>query len=106
MDAQGDNLLQRLVEQEQTLAGKVEAAQKEASEIVAKAHDQAGAILRDARERADARAASELEAGREEAERERAEALARAEADRDRITERGAGGRAAAVELVLERVLP
>lgn len=106
MDAQGDNLLQRLVEQEQTLAGKVEAAQKQASDIIAEARQKAEAKLDEARARAEAVAERHRDIGNEEAERERADVLSRAESDANRIREAAVNQRTAATRLVMDRVLP
>ena len=106
MDAQGDNLLKRLVEQERTLADKVGAAQEEAAELVAEAKRKAEAVLEDARERADRVAREQREAGDREAAAERNEILSATEKDVQAVRERADRRRADATRTVVERVLP
>ncbi|MEX2500942.1 MAG: V-type ATPase subunit subunit G family protein [Trueperaceae bacterium] len=106
MDAQGDNLLKRLVEQERTLADKVEAAQTEAQAIVAEAREKAEAVAADARERAERIAREQRDAGQKEADAERSEIVAGAESAVASVRQAAEARRDDAVKLVLERVLP
>ncbi len=104
--AQGERLLQSLVDEEQKLLGKVEEARTEAARIVADAERRAAEVRQEALTRAD-RAAQER---RDETERsssaERGEILAQAERDIEGAEAGAQAAHDAAVKRVLERVLP
>lgn len=106
MEAQGERLLQSLVDEEQKLLGKVEEARTEAARIIADAERRAADIRQGALTRAD-RAAQER---RDETERsssaERDEILGQAERDVQGAEAGAQGAHEAAVQRVLERVLP
>lgn len=106
MEAQGERLLQSLVDEEQKLLAKVDEARTEAARIIADAERRAEEIRQGALTRAD-RAAQER---RDETERsssaERDEILAQAQRDVEGAEALSGGAHEAAVKRVLERVLP
>ena len=106
METQGEQLLQSLVDHEQELAAKVEAAKREARERIEGARQKADEI----RAQAERTAQEKEQEMRSNTEREAGDAreaiLAQARARVDEISSRSAAHRSEAVELVMERVLP
>ncbi|MDZ7705813.1 MAG: V-type ATPase subunit subunit G family protein [Trueperaceae bacterium] len=106
MEAQGEKLLQNLVDHEQSLVSKVEDAQKEAADIVRKAEAEAEEIRAQARQKADKLAKEQAEQIRDEREKIRKEVLDRSAGEVDEIRERADANKEQGVQLVLERILP
>ncbi len=106
MEAQGEQLLQDLVKHEQALAAKVDEATAAAAEIVQGAEQEAQQRISDAEAKA-AAVVEEIEKQTEsdsQAVREAILTAARAEVERTAARASSAG--TAAVNLILERVLP
>jgi V/A-type H+-transporting ATPase subunit G/H len=106
LEAQGEQLLQNLVDHEQRLVARVEEARKQAAEIVKEAEIKAVSILASAKDRADRLAKDQAERTQAEGEAARQTIVQSAQREVDRIRERTGRNRRQAVALVLERVLP
>lgn len=106
LEAQGEQLLQSLVDHEKAVLVKVEDAKKEAGEIVAKAQSEAAQILERARKEADEVAERLRSEAEQESAAAREEVLERARAEVDRVEARAKSNRDRAVALIMERVLP
>lgn len=105
LEAHGEKLLQELVSQEQNLVAKVEAAKAEAAKLIEEAQAEAQRIRAQAAEQAEQTRQAYGERAKAEAEQARKEVLKLAQADVDSLEARAQSNRAAALELVLERVL-
>lgn len=106
MEAQGEQLLQNLVDHEKRLVAKVEEAKRQAADIVREAEAEAAKILASAKERADRLAREQAERTQAEGEAARLAIMQAAQRDVDAIREKAIRNRRQAVALVLERVLP
>ncbi len=106
MEAQGERLLQDLVNQEKALVAKVEEARGRAREIVAEAEGEAERIVDEARTRAERDAEATAREAAAEAESERDQILGRATEAATSLEQHAEARRADAVRLVMERVLP
>ena len=106
MEAQGERLLQNLVDEEQKLLVKVEEARTEAARIVADAERKAADIRQEALTRADRTAQERRDDTERESSAERDEILGSAERDVQGAEAGAQGAHDAAVQRVLERVLP
>lgn len=105
MEAQGEQLLQNLINREQSLATRVEQARSEAHQTVEQAKAEAERILSEARASADSKAAKLRKDAEAEAQAVREETLAAARQQAESIAGRAEGAKAEAVKLVLERIL-
>lgn len=106
MEAQGEQLLQSLVNHEQTLVAKVEEAKKEAAEIVKEAEVKAEQTKAEAKSKAEQYARDQAEQTRSEGEAAREAVLSEARKDVEMTQERAKGNQAKAVAFVMEQVLP
>jgi len=106
LEAQGEQLLQNLINREQSLAASIEEARKEADSLVKQAQEEAAGLMDKARAAADAAEAELRSKAEAEAARVREETIAAARADAEAIAKRAEGGSSKAVELVMERILP
>lgn len=106
MEAQGERLLQDLVNQEKSLVGKVEAARAEAETIIEAARAEAGKTLEEARRKADELAAREAQGGAKEADAAREELVRSARDAASALEARARAHVGRAVDLVMEKVLP
>lgn len=105
LEAQGEQLLQNLINREQSLATRVEQARSEANQTVEQAKAEAERILSEARASADSKAAQLRKEAEARAQAVREETLAAARQDAESIASRAQAGKAEAVKLVLERIL-
>jgi len=106
LETSRDPILQDLIHHEKSVVAKVEEARAEAERIVAQARGAARDVLDRAREEADELVTGIADRTREEAAAAREAILATAQAAAADVAERATVRRDAAVELVVERVLP
>lgn len=105
LEAQGEQLLQNLINREQSLAARVEEARREALSLTEKARAEAEQLVTKARNSAEAKALEIRREAEAQAEAARAEIVAAAEAEAAGIAERAGQRRAEALKLVMERIL-
>lgn len=106
MEAQGERLLQELIDHEQTLLAKVEAAKREAQEILRQAEAEAQTIAAAVDKQIAQLSAERAAQTRRQTEEARQAILAAVEGEVARLEARGKERLGEAVKLVLERVLP
>ena len=106
MEASRDPILQDLIHHEKTVVAKVEEARAEAERIVAQARGEARETIERARAEAERLTREIAEGTRDDAAAARDEILADARAAADGLAARATARRDAAVERVVERVLP
>lgn len=106
LEAHGERLLQDLVNQEKSLVAKVEDAKAKGRDVVEKAQAEAAAVLTTARDKAEKLAQAEAESGRAEAEAAHATVVKAATEAAEALKLRAEANRAAAIDSVLEKVLP
>ncbi len=106
MEAQGEKLLQNLVDEEQSLLSKVEDAKREAARIVEAAQQKAAAILGAARSRADETAREVAAVAQRDSDGARQEVLASAGREVAETEAKAQKNHQRAVEFVVERELP
>jgi len=106
LEASRDPILQDLIHHEKTVVAKVEEARAEAERIVAQARGEARETIERARAEAERLTREIAEGTRDDAAAARDEILADARAAADGLAARATARRDAAVERVVERVLP
>lgn len=106
MEAKGEKLLQELVNQEQELVKKVEAAKKKAAKILEDAHAESASIMERAHEKGDATVNERVTKAKEEAKQVHEEITAAAQKQVEVTQTQAKKGMKKAVDLVMERVLP
>ncbi len=106
MDAQGERLLQDLVNQEKSLVAQVKDARSKAAGIIEAAEKERDKILQEARSTAEASATREAEAAAKEAEAAREAIVQVARDSAAALVVRAQAGKDRAVALVMEKVLP
>lgn len=106
MEASRDPILQDLIHHEKSVVAKVEEARAEAERIVAQARGEARESIERARSEAERLARESADRTRDDAAAARDDILAAARAAADEIAVRATARRDAAVDLVVERVLP
>ena len=106
MEAQGEKLLQDLVNQEQALIAKVESARAQAAKIVEDAHTEADTIRAQARAKGEEILQAQTAKAKAEAATARDDVLNHAQADVDKVKAQAQANLDKAVALVMERVLP
>ncbi len=105
-EAQGERLLQELVNYEQGLVSKIEQAKVEAAEMVTGAEARAKEIQAKASQKAEQLAEAQAEKTQMEVEEVRREVLEAAEREVAALEARGRENVGSAAKFVLERVLP
>jgi vacuolar-type H+-ATPase subunit H len=106
LEAKGEKLLQELVNQEQELVKKVDAAKKKAAKILEDAHAESASIMERAREKGDATVNERVTKAKEEARQVHEEITVAAQKQVEVTQAQAKKGMKKAVDLVMERVLP
>ncbi len=105
LEAQGEQLLQNLINREQTLAAKVEEARKEADSLIEQARAEAAGLMQKAQADAEALQSRLRQDAEKQAETIREETVAAARSDADALSGKAEGAKAEALKIVMERIL-
>lgn len=106
MEAQGEKLLQSLLDEEQQLLAKVDAAKKDAEQIIEDAKRKAAEIVQQAAARADRAAQERREQTDRDSDAARQQVLERTQQQIETQEQAASAKRDAAVMRILEQVLP